>query len=48
MKTGADGVFEVQWPEPGLYWVEASVRGKDGAGVASNAGYAATFEVLPD
>lgn len=48
VKTGADGVFEVQWPEPGLYWVEASVRGKDAAGVASNAGYAATFEVLPD
>lgn len=46
--TGADGVFEVRWPEPGMYWIEAQVRGKDEAGVARNAGYAATFEVLPD
>lgn len=48
VKTGADGVFEVKWPEPGMYWIEASVRGKDAAGVTRNSGYAATFEVLPD
>lgn len=46
--TGADGVFEVTWPEAGMYWIEASVRGQDASGMARNAGYAATFEVLPD
>ena len=46
--TGADGVFEVTWPEPGMYWIEASVRGQDPSGVTRNSGYAATFEVLPD
>jgi uncharacterized GH25 family protein len=46
--TGADGVFEVKWPEAGMYWIEASVRGQDASGMARNSGYAATFEVLPD
>jgi len=48
VKTGADGVFEVTWPEAGMYWIEASTRGKDASGMARNSGYAATFEVLPD
>jgi uncharacterized GH25 family protein len=50
-KTGADGVFEVTWPEPGMYWVEASVRGGAAPGIAGAeraAGYVATFEVLPE
>ncbi len=48
VKTGPDGVFEIKWPEPGMYWIEASVRGKDASGMNRNTGYAATFEVLPD
>ena len=47
--TGADGVFEVTWPEAGMYWVEAAVRGKaEGSAPAQNSTYVATFEVLPD
>ncbi|MCR5878678.1 DUF4198 domain-containing protein [Phenylobacterium sp. J367] len=48
--TGADGVFQVTWPEAGMYWVEASVRGGPGevANSERNAAYVATFEVLPD
>lgn len=46
--TGADGVFEVKWPEAGLYWLEASVRGQDAAGATRSSGYVATLEVLPD
>lgn len=47
--TGADGVFEVSWPEAGMYWIEAGVRGKaEGSAPAQNAAYIATFEVLPD
>src|SRR5690606_40626488 len=48
--TGADGAFEIKWPGPGMYWIEASVRG--GPATIPNAtrqvGYSATFEVLPD
>jgi uncharacterized GH25 family protein len=49
-KTGADGVFEVTWPEAGMYWMEASVRGgaTDIEGAERSAGYVATFEVLPE
>lgn len=47
--TGGDGVFEVIWPEAGMYWIEAGVRGAaNGAAPAQNAAYIATFEVLPD
>jgi uncharacterized GH25 family protein len=48
--TGADGVFQVTWPEAGMYWMEAEVRGGAGPvpGSVRNAGYVATFEVLPD
>ena len=48
VKSGSDGVFEIAWPGPGMYWIEASVRGQDPSGVTRNSGYAATFEVLPD
>jgi hypothetical protein len=46
--TGADGAFTVTWPEPGLYWVNASVRTPaQGDTIAANASYVAVFEVLP-
>jgi ABC-type Co2+ transport system, periplasmic component len=48
VKTGADGVFQISWPEPGLYWLEASAQGQDAAGGRRSAGYVATLEVLPD
>lgn len=48
--TDADGAFSVTWPEPGLYWMNASVEGgkptlKDAT--QRRAGYSATLEVLP-
>jgi uncharacterized GH25 family protein len=50
LKTGADGVVEITWPEAGMYWMEAGVRGgtTDIEGAERVAGYVATFEVLPD
>ncbi|HEY8617280.1 DUF4198 domain-containing protein [Phenylobacterium sp.] len=50
VKTGADGVFQVTWPEAGMYWLEAEARGGPGEipGSERNAAYVATFEVLPD
>lgn len=50
LTTGADGVAEFTWPAAGMYWIEASVRGGQGdvPGAERNAGYTATFEVLPD
>ncbi len=50
-RTGADGVFEVTWPGPGMYWVEATARGGAAPGIPGaerSAGYVATFEVLPE
>ena len=46
--TGADGTFTVAWSEPGLYWLNASVRApaRDQA-MASSAQYVAVMEVLP-
>jgi uncharacterized GH25 family protein len=50
LKTGADGVVQITWPEAGMYWLEASVRG--GPSSVPNAervaSYVATFEVLSD
>ena len=46
--TGADGVFEVSWPEAGLWWLEATVQGADASGARKSSGYVATLEVLPD
>ncbi len=49
VKTDADGAFKVTWPEPGFYWVSASVRdAKPSVEKAKNrsASYAATLEVL--
>lgn len=49
--SDADGVFKIKWPEPGMYWLEASVQDdKPGFKEAKErrAGYAATLEVLPE
>jgi len=46
--TGADGAFTVTWPEPGMYWMNASVRAPASADrLASNAQYNGVVEVLP-
>ena len=51
VKTGADGGFAITWPEPGMYWLEASVT--DDKVTVSQAkerrtNYAVTLEVLPE
>jgi uncharacterized GH25 family protein len=50
LTTDADGKFNVKWPEPGMYWMEAVVR-DDKSPVSEikqrRAGYVATLEVLP-
>ncbi|MDY6925443.1 MAG: DUF4198 domain-containing protein [Pseudomonadota bacterium] len=48
VRTGADGAFTVTWPEPGMYWVNASVRtaAADGRPAASTQ-YNGVMEVLP-
>ncbi|RPE77256.1 DUF4198 domain-containing protein [Vulcaniibacterium tengchongense] len=48
--TDADGGFAVTWPEPGMYWLEATVE--DAKATLPQAGkrrlgYVATLEVLP-
>ncbi|TRO95558.1 DUF4198 domain-containing protein [Glycocaulis profundi] len=48
--TGEDGVFAATWPEPGMYWLEASVDDDNASfeGAARRrASYVATLEVLP-
>ena len=46
--TGPDGAFTVTWPEPGMYWLNASVRTPaQGDSVAASAQYVAVMEVLP-
>ncbi len=46
--TGADGAFTVTWPEPGMYWLNASVRTPaQGETIAATAQYVAVMEVLP-
>ena len=45
--TGADGSFTVTWPEPGMYWLNATVRTPaSGDTIAANAQYVAVMEVL--
>ena len=49
VKTDKDGKFTVKWPEPGMYWLSASVQ-DDKATIKNakrRATYTATFEVLP-
>ncbi|MDO9588839.1 MAG: DUF4198 domain-containing protein [Brevundimonas sp.] len=46
--TGVDGAFTVTWPEPGMYWMNASVRGEaSGDRMAYSAQYNGVVEVLP-
>lgn len=49
--TDDAGRFEVDWPEPGRYWLTATVEGEagklDGKPVSQRFTYTATFEVLP-
>lgn len=49
VKTDGEGVFTVTWPEPGMYWLNASIR-DDKATIEKaerRASYTATLEVLP-
>ena len=51
IRTGEDGSFQVAWPEPGMYWLNASYEDeKASVSRASkrSASYTATFEVLPE
>jgi uncharacterized GH25 family protein len=50
VKSGADGVFKIKWPEAGMYWIEASVRGGKASipNAERSATYAATLEVQSD
>ena len=46
--TGPDGAFTVTWPEPGMYWLNATVRTPaQGESIAASAQYVAVMEVLP-
>jgi uncharacterized GH25 family protein len=48
--TAADGTLSVTWPEPGMYWLEASLQDQKTKLKQSGqrrANYVATFEVLP-
>jgi uncharacterized GH25 family protein len=50
VKTDAQGRFSVTWPDPGMYWLEATLEdGKTSIPQAKQrrVSYAATFEVLP-
>jgi uncharacterized GH25 family protein len=50
LTTGDDGSFAVKWPEPGMYWLQASTTDdKTNIDKASERrlGYVATLEVLP-
>ncbi len=50
-QTGADGRFQLTWPHPGMYWINASAEdGKSGVKQASRRrlSYTATLEVLPE
>lgn len=49
--TDADGRFSFTWPQPGMYWVNASVadsRSSVPQVTARRANYSATLEVLPE
>ncbi len=50
--TDAEGGFELQWPEPGRYWLHAETETEAAAGdfdfpVSAAASYTAVLEVLP-
>ncbi|MEP7244174.1 MAG: DUF4198 domain-containing protein [Gammaproteobacteria bacterium] len=49
LTTDANGQISVTWPDPGMYWLQASVQDEKAATPATSrrANYVATFEVLP-
>ncbi|MDP3856749.1 MAG: DUF4198 domain-containing protein [Stagnimonas sp.] len=48
VRTGADGSFELRWPQPGLYWLSTAVEDQQVEAPATErrAVYSATLEVL--
>jgi uncharacterized GH25 family protein len=50
LTTAADGLLEISWDEPGMYWMEAEVRGGKSSieGAERMAVYVGTLEVLPE
>ncbi|ALM86237.1 DUF4198 domain-containing protein [Bordetella sp. N] len=49
LKTGKDGKFQVKWPHPGMYWVEASLEDDKTTvprATKRRISYSGTFEVL--
>ncbi|WP_062765263.1 DUF4198 domain-containing protein [Sphingopyxis terrae] len=53
LKTGADGTVAINWPEPGMYWLNVTTpqaEREDGAGgpppLARRASYVTTLEVM--
>ncbi len=52
LTTNTEGRFEVTWPEPGRYWLNATVEGEgakvEGIPATSRASYTTTVEVLPE
>jgi uncharacterized GH25 family protein len=46
VRTDKEGTFSVTWPEPGMYWINASVRDNKAtvANASRNASYTATLE----
>ncbi len=48
VRTGVDGTFTVTWPEPGMYWMNASLRTEPTEGRPGySAQYNGVVEVLP-
>ena len=50
VKTDAEGKFSVTWPEPGMYWLEATLQDNKTSipqAQQRRVSYVATFEVLP-
>jgi len=50
LTTDKDGKFSVSWPEPGMYWMQATLRDEKNVTAPAKerrASYVATFEVLP-
>jgi hypothetical protein len=51
LTTNAEGEFAYVWPEPGMYWLEATAKPETDTtqafAVQRRAGYAVTLEVLP-
>ncbi len=49
LKTGKDGKFQVKWPHPGMYWLEAGLEDSDVSvprATKRRLVYSGTFEVL--